>query len=94
MLQATGSTDPDVLFAAKTEFSKAYAREKAYGLVSLALGLAILAAVALTKLALPCALASAPLLILGYRCRQKGVRNLTTIEVAYRLYSPPRRQHE
>jgi hypothetical protein len=94
MLQATGSTDPDVLFAAKTEFSRPYAREKTYGLVSAALGLAVLATIALANLALPFALASVPLLILGYRCRQKGVRNLTTIEVAYRMYSPPRRHDE
>jgi hypothetical protein len=94
MLRATGSTDPDVLFAAKTEFARPYAREKACGLLSVALGLAVLATIALANVALPFALVSAPLLILGHRCRQKGVRNLTTIEVAYRLYSPPRRHDE
>ncbi len=87
MLRSTGSTDPDVLFAAKAEFSKAYVREKTYGLVSLAVGLVVLATIALVKLALPFALVSVPLLILGYRCRQKGVRNLTTIEAAYRMYA-------
>lgn len=94
MLQATGSTDPDVLFAAKTEFSRPYARERTYGVASMTLGLAILATIAFARLALPLALVSAPFLVLGYRCRQKGRRNLATIEVAFRRYASPRRHDE
>jgi hypothetical protein len=94
MLQATGSTDPDVLFAAKTEFGRQYERQRMYGLLSIGLGLATLATIALANLALPFAIVSVALMLAGYRCRQHGVRNLTTIDTAFRTYSPPRRQHE
>jgi hypothetical protein len=94
MLKATGSTDPDVLYAAKAEFGRPFARQRTYGLLSISAGLAMLAAIASRVLSVPFVLASVALLALGSWCHRKGARNLATIDVAYRLYSPPRRYDE
>jgi hypothetical protein len=94
MLQSTGSTDPDVLFAAKAEFGKPFERQRMYGLLAMVAGLVMLAAIAARLVDLPLALAAGALLAAGNWCRRKGTRNLATIDVAYRMYSSARRQHE
>lgn len=87
MLEATGSSDPDVLYAAKAEFGRRFERQRMRGLLAIIAGLAILAAIALRLLVWPYALAGVALLGLGFWSRTRGVRNLTTIEAAYRRYA-------
>jgi hypothetical protein len=94
VLQSTGSTDPDVLFAAKAELGRPFERQRMYGLLAIVAGLAMGAAIASRILAIPFVLAAAALLAVGNWCRRKGTRNLATIDVAYRMYSSARRHDE
>lgn len=75
-LTATGSRDPDVLFAAKTELGRTFAQQKLSGLVAVIVGLG-------TSLTLVFAILGIPLACFGAWCWRKGARNLEIVDTAY-----------
>jgi hypothetical protein len=78
-LKATGSTDPDVLFAAKTEFGRSFRHQKVNGLIAVAAG-------AVTSFTALLVLIGIPLAIFGVWYWRKGERNLAVIDAAYVQY--------
>jgi hypothetical protein len=79
VLKTTGSTDPDVLFAAATEFGRPFRNQKLYGFIAIAVG----AALALTVVMV---IAGVPLASAGVWFWHKGNRNTAVIESAYTSY--------
>lgn len=78
-LKATGSTDPDVLFAAKTEFGRPFRYQKMNGLIAVAAG-------AVTSFTAVLVVAGIPLAIFGIWYWRKGERNLAVIDAAHVQY--------
>jgi len=79
-LKATGSTDRDVLYAAKEEFAARYRPLRWFGIWGLVSG-ALMTALVLT------AFLGIPLMILGWWWLRRARRNLATIEATYATYS-------
>jgi hypothetical protein len=79
VLKATGSTDPDVLFAAKQDLVDAYKPAKTMSWIPLICGVVLTVTVIGAFIGIPA-------LILGWWMRRKGTRNLATVEAAYDEY--------
>lgn len=79
-LKATGSTDRDVLYAAKEEFAARYRPLRWFGIWGLVSG-ALMTVLVLT------AFLGIPLMILGWWWQRRARRNLATIETTYATYS-------
>jgi hypothetical protein len=76
-LKATGSTDPDVLLAAKEEFATAYRPLRWFGIWALVCGALCTALVQLAFIGIP-------LLFLGWWWLRRAKHNLGVIEAAFR----------
>jgi hypothetical protein len=79
-LKATGSTDRDVLFAAKEEFAARYRPLRWFGIWALVTG-------ALSTLLVVFAFIGIPLMILGWWWLRRARRNLATIEATYASFT-------
>jgi hypothetical protein len=79
VLKATGSTDPDVLFAAKEEYGSTFATQRFQGLGLLITG-------ALASLTIVLAIIGVPVAIFGWWFWRKGKRNVALVEAAYSHY--------
>jgi type IV secretory system conjugative DNA transfer VirD4/TraG family protein len=79
-LRATGSTDPDVLFAAKTELGGPFVHRAMAAFILAAVGLAATLAPGLAVVGIPLALA-------GGWYWHRSARNLETIEAAHRQFT-------
>jgi hypothetical protein len=75
-LKATGSRDPDVLYAQKSILLQAVRFPKLAGTSLMIVG-------ALCTLLMVLAFIGIPLLIGGWWLRRRGVRNIQTVEAAY-----------
>jgi hypothetical protein len=79
MLKATGSSDPDVLYAAKEEYGSTFATQRFQGLGLLITG-------ALSSLTIILAVIGVPVAIFGWWLWQKGKRNIALVEASYAEY--------
>jgi hypothetical protein len=79
VLKATGSTDPDVLFAAKEEYGSTFATQRFQGMGLLITG-------ALASLTIIMAVIGVPVAIFGWWLWRKGKRNIALVEEAYAHY--------
>jgi pheromone shutdown protein TraB len=79
VLKATGSTDPDVLYAAKEEYGSTFATQRFQGLGFLITGV-------LASLTIIMAIIGVPVAIFGWWFWQKGKRNVALVEAAYSQY--------
>ncbi|HEY8793685.1 MAG TPA: hypothetical protein VIM15_01985 [Gemmatimonadaceae bacterium] len=79
VLKAAGSTDPDVLFAAKEEFGSTFATQRFQGMGLLVVG-------ALSSITIILAIIGVPVAVFGWWLWRKGVRNIATVEAAYSGY--------
>ena len=79
-LKATGSTDRDVLFAAKEEFASRYRPLRWFGIWALVSG-------ALMTLLVLTAFLGIPLMGLGWWWLRRARRNAATIEATYAKYT-------
>lgn len=79
VLKASGSTDPDVLFAAKEEFGSTFATQRFQGMGLLVVG-------ALSSITVILAIIGVPVAIFGWWLWRKGVRNIAIVEAAYSGY--------
>lgn len=79
VLKASGSTDPDVLFAAKEEFGSTFATQRFQGMGLLVVG-------ALSSITVILAIIGVPVAIFGWWLWRKGVRNIAIVEAAYAGY--------
>lgn len=79
-LTATGSTDRDVLFAAKEEFAARYRPTRWFGIWALVSGV-------LATLLVLTAFIGIPLMILGWWWLRRARRNLATIEATYQTFT-------
>jgi hypothetical protein len=79
VLKATGSTDPDVLYAAKEEYGSTFATQRFQGLGFLITG-------ALSSLTIILAIIGVPVAIFGWWMWQKGKRNVALVEASYANY--------
>jgi hypothetical protein len=79
-LKATGSTDRDVLYAAKEEFAARYRPLRWFGIWGLVSG-GLATALVIT------AFIGIPLMILGWWWLRRARRNLATIEATYATYT-------
>lgn len=75
-LKATGSRDPDVLYAQKKTLLQAVRFPKMAGTYLMIVGALCTALVLLAFIGIP-------LLIAGWWLRRRGVRNIETVEAAY-----------
>jgi hypothetical protein len=80
MLRATGSTDPDVLFAAKTEYGRTFKIQKMVGLSAMIMGVCSVLMIVL-------AIVGIPVIAFGFWCWRKGSRNLAGLEATYSTYA-------
>jgi hypothetical protein len=78
-LRATGSTDPDVLFAKKEELLQETKRLKLLGIVPLIAGTILTASIV-------GAIVGIPMLIVGYLVRKTYNQNIEISEEAFALY--------
>ena len=78
-LKATGSTDRDVLYAAKEEFAARYRPLRWFGIWALVCGVLCTALVLLAFIGIP-------LFFLGWWWLRRAKRNLATIEATYATY--------
>ena len=78
-LKATGSTDPDVLFAAKQELLDQYRPLKMMSFIPMFCG-------ALLCLTVIGAFIGVPMIVLGWWLRRKSKRNLATVEDGFSEY--------
>jgi hypothetical protein len=81
-LKATQSTDPDVLFAAKTEFSAPFRQQRGTGLLLLIVG-------AVSSLTVVLAIIGIPVALFGAWVWRRGVSNLAIVETAYAQFTGP-----
>jgi hypothetical protein len=79
VLKATGSRDPDVLYAAKEEYGSTFATQRFQGLGFLITG-------ALSSLTIILAIIGVPVAIFGWWLWRKGKRNVALVEAAYANY--------
>jgi hypothetical protein len=79
-LKATGSTDPDVLFAAKEEFAARYRPLRWFGIWGLVSG-------ALATVLVITAFIGIPLMILGWWWLRRAKRNLATIDATFARFT-------
>lgn len=79
VLKATGSSDPDVLFAAKEEYGSTFATQRFQGLGLLITG-------ALSSLTIILAIIGVPVAIFGWWFWRKGQKNVAIVEAAYADY--------
>ena len=79
VLKATGSTDPDVLFAAKEEYGSTFATQRFQGMGLLITG-------ALASITIIMAIIGVPVAVFGWWLWRKGKRNIALIEAAYAQY--------
>lgn len=79
VLKGTGSSDADVLFAAKEEFGSTFATQRFQGLGLLITG-------ALSCLTIVLAIIGVPVAVFGWWLWKKGQRNVATVEAAYANY--------
>jgi hypothetical protein len=79
VLKATGSSDPDVLYAAKEEYGSTFATQRFQGLVFLITG-------ALSSITIILAVIGVPIAIFGWWFWKKGQRNIAIVEAAYADY--------
>jgi hypothetical protein len=77
--KATGSSDADVLYAAKEEYGSTFAAQHFQGL-----GLLIVSA--LSSVTIVLVIIGVPVAIFGWRFWQKGKRNIAIVEGAYADY--------
>jgi uncharacterized protein DUF5362 len=78
-LKATGSTDPDVLFAAKQDLLDQYKPLKTMSWIPIICG-------ALICLTLIGAIGGVPMILLGWWLRRKCNRNIATVEEGFADY--------
>ena len=78
-LKATHSTDPDILLAAKNEFSAPFRQQRGTGLLLLVVG-------ALSSLTLVLAVIGIPVALFGAWVWRKGLANLAIVETTYATY--------
>ena len=78
-LKATGSSDPDVLFACKQELLDQYKPLKMMSLIPVICG-------ALLCLTVIGAFIGVPMIVLGWWLRRKSTRNLATVEDGFTEY--------
>lgn len=79
VLKATGSSDADVLYAAKEEYGSTFATQRFQGLGLLITG-------ALSSLTIILAIIGVPVAIFGWWLWQKGKRNVALVEASYANY--------
>ncbi len=79
MLKATGSTDPDVLYARKADFKRNFNTQKNVGLLLLIVG----AVSCLTVVLIP---VGGPAAIFGWWLWNRGKRNLAIVEGTFAQY--------
>jgi len=78
-LHATGSSDPDVLYAARQELAAPYARHRVIALL-------IIVGAAFTCLTVMLVPLGVPLIVVGIRHRRRCTANLATIVTAHAQY--------
>ena len=78
-LKATGSSDPDVLFACKQELLDQYKPLKTMSLIPMICG-------ALLCLTVIGAFVGVPMIVLGWWLRRKSNRNISTVEEGFTDY--------
>lgn len=78
-LKATGSTDPDVLYAAREELAAPFQRHRVVCLLIIVAGTLVCCTVLLAPLGVP-------IVVVGVRHRKQCERNLATIEAAHAEY--------
>jgi len=78
-LKATGSSDPDVLYAAREELAAPFQRHRIVCLLIIVAGTLVCCTVVLAPLGVP-------IVVVGVRHRRKCERNLATIEAAHAEY--------
>ena len=78
-LKATGSSDPDVLFACKQELLDQYRPLKTMSFIPMICG-------ALLCLTVIGAFIGVPMMVLGWWVRRKSKRNMTTVEDGFSEY--------
>ena len=78
-LHATGSSDADVLYAARQELAAPYARHKLIALL-------IIVGAAFTCVTIVLVPLGVPLIVVGIRHRRRCTANLATIETAHAQY--------
>jgi hypothetical protein len=78
-LRAIGSTDPDILYAAKTELSRAFVHQKAGGIALAAVGVLM----TLTMFLAPVGI---PVIAAGVWCWRRGIHNLEVVETAHQAF--------
>lgn len=79
VLKATGSSDPDVLYAAKEEYGSTFATQRFQGLGLLITG-------ALSSLTIFLAVIGVPVAVFGWWLWQKGKKNIALVDAAYTEY--------
>jgi hypothetical protein len=79
VLKATGSSDPDVLYAAKEDYGSTFATQRFQGLGLLITG-------ALSSITIILAVIGVPVAIFGWWFWKKGQRNIAIVEAAYADY--------
>ncbi|GEM_PF-2737374 len=78
-LHATGSSDPDVLYAARQELAAPYARHRVIALL-------VIVGAAFTCLTVMLVPLGVPLIVVGIRHRRRCTANLATIYTAHAQY--------
>jgi hypothetical protein len=78
-LNAIGSTDPDVLYAAKTELGRAFVHQKIGGVVVAITGVLL----SLTMVLAPVGI---PVIAAGVWCWRRGIHNLEVVEAAHQAF--------
>lgn len=78
-LKAIGSTDPDILYAAKTELGRAFVHQKIGGIVVAISGVMM----SLTMFLAPVGI---PVIAAGVWCWRRGIQNLEVVETAHRAF--------
>ncbi len=78
-LKAIGSTDPDILYAAKTELDRVFVHQKVAGIV-VAIGGMLMS---LTMFLAPVGI---PVIAAGVWCWRRGVQNLEVVKAAHQAF--------
>lgn len=77
--KAIGSTDPDILYAAKTELCRAFVHQKVGGIVVAITGVLL----SLTMFLAPVGI---PVIAAGVWCWRRAIHNLEVVETAHQAF--------